>query len=163
MFLGRGAIKLGCAAGYLGGALLGVLLGISVAVGPAHAQDLGSPVGEWRTIDDNTGKPRAVVKIFERSGLLYGIVERPLEEHPQITKCDACEDDRRGKTILGMEIIRGLHADGDQWDGGTILDPETGKVYRCKLSLKDGGRRLAVRGYLGISLLGRTQTWERVS
>jgi uncharacterized protein (DUF2147 family) len=60
-----------------------------------------------------------------------------------------------------MDIIRGLHADGDGWAGGTILDPESGKVYRCSLSLRDGGKKLAVRGYLGIALLGRTQVWER--
>jgi uncharacterized protein (DUF2147 family) len=124
--------------------------------------DPASPVGSWRTIDDATGRPQAIVRIFEQNGKLYGVVTQGLEPRPAHTACDNCSDDRRGKPIIGLDIIRGLARDGDQWDGGTILDPESGKVYQCRLTLRDGGRRLAVRGFLGISLLGRTQVWERV-
>ncbi|MBV9116410.1 MAG: DUF2147 domain-containing protein [Acetobacteraceae bacterium] len=138
-----------------------VLAGAAALALGARA-DLSSPVGEWRTIDDNTHQPRAIVRIFERNGRLYGVVEKSLVPHPRHRTCDGCTDDRKGQPILGMEIIRGLERDGDQWDGGTILDPENGKVYRCKMMLRDGGRELAVRGFIGLALLGRTQIWERV-
>jgi uncharacterized protein (DUF2147 family) len=127
------------------------------------AADPTSPVGTWRTIDDSTGKPKAVVRIFEQSGRLYGVVEKGLEANSAHSVCDNCTDDRRGKPIIGMDIIRGLARDGGQWDGGTILDPESGQVYKCRLTLQDGGRKLAVRGFVGISLLGRTQVWERLN
>ena len=136
------------------------LLILALSAVPAFAADLSSPVGEWRTIDDATGAARALVRIYQHDGALFGLVEQPLAKdgHPN---CDACTDDRRGKPIVGMDIIRGLQADGDHWDGGTILDPENGKVYRCTLTLRDGGQHLAVRGYIGISLFGRSQTWVR--
>jgi len=143
--------------------LVWLLAGALCASWPAQAADASSPVGEWRTIDDSTGTPRALVKIFEQNGALYGVVEKSLVQNPPHRTCDDCTDDRRGKPIVGMDIIRGLHADGDHWDGGTILDPENGKVYRCTLTLRDGGQHLAVRGYIGISLFGRTQVWERVN
>jgi len=138
-----------------------VLAGAAALALGARA-DLSSPVGEWRTIDDNAHQPRGIVRIFERDGKLYGVVEKSLVPHPRHRTCDGCTDDRKGQPILGMEIIRGLERDGDQWDGGTILDPENGKVYRCKMMLRDGGRELAVRGFIGFALLGRTQVWERV-
>ncbi len=127
------------------------------------AIDVSSPVGDWRTIDDETKTPLAVVRIFEQNGALYGVVEKPLTNKPAHRNCDDCTDDRRGKPILGMDIIRGLHKDGDHWDGGTILDPNNGKVYRCSIGLRDAGQKLTVRGYIGISLFGRTQVWERVT
>jgi uncharacterized protein (DUF2147 family) len=129
----------------------------------AKAADPASPVGSWRTIDDETHEPRAVVRIFDRGGVLFGVVEKSLMAHPPREFCDQCTDDRKNKPILGMEFIRGLRKDGDRWDGGTILDPEHGKVYHCKMALQPGGQKLEVRGYIGVSLFGRTQTWERVS
>lgn len=139
-----------------------VLVGAWSGTIPAHAGDPSSPVGEWRTIDDSTNTPKALVKIVERDGLLFGVVEKSLLQKPGHKTCDDCTDDRRGKPILGMDIIRGLRKDGDSWGGGTILDPESGKVYHCTLTLRDGGQRLGVRGYIGVSLFGRTQVWERV-
>jgi len=142
---------------------MALAVGLLAAPG-ARAADLSSPVGEWRTIDDATHEPKAVIRIFEQGGALYGVLEKSLLSVPPPQKtCDQCSDDRKGKPILGMDIIRGLRKDGDQWDGGTILDPQQGKVYKCKMSLQPGGLKLEVRGYIGISLLGRTQTWERVS
>lgn len=129
---------------------------------PSWATEPMTPVGTWRTIDDRTGAPKAVVSIFKRGDKLVGVVERSLEVHAPHSVCDGCTDDRRGKPILGMEIIRDLVRDGDQWDGGTILDPETGKIYKCRLILQDHGQKLAVRGFIGIALLGRTQVWERL-
>ena len=153
---GRVAVR----AKWLAQAGLALLL---IATAPVAHADLSTPVGQWRTIDDHTHQPKAIVRIFERNGKLYGVVEKPLIPNPPRRTCDDCTDDRKGKPILGMEIIRGLERDGDQWDGGTILDPESGKVYKCRLRLEDDGQKLAVRGFLGISLLGRTQIWERVS
>jgi uncharacterized protein (DUF2147 family) len=138
-----------------------LVLAGAVAVAPGARADLSSPVGEWRTIDDNTHQPTGTVRIFERDGKRYGVVEKSFIPHPRHWTCDGCTDDRKGQPILGMEIIRGLEREGDHWDG-TILDPETGKVYRCRMTLRDGGRRLAVRGFVGFSLLGRTQVWERL-
>ncbi len=146
----------------IGLALAALLAAPALAARQAGAADPASPVGTWRTIDDASGKPVALIRIFARSGLLYGVVAKGLLAHPAHTACDSCTDDRRGKPIIGMEIIRGLARDGDHWGGGTILDPDTGKIYRCRLALRDGGRRLAVRGFIGISLLGRTQLWERI-
>jgi hypothetical protein len=124
--------------------ILALSLALTTLSPPVRAADLSSPVGEWRTIDDATGAPRALVRIVERDGALVGVVEKPLMAHPAQTRCDACTDDRRGQPIVG-----------------TILDPENGKIYRCTLALRDGGTRLAVRGYLGMALFGRTQVWQR--
>ena len=76
--------------------------------------------------------------------------------------CDLCTDERHGKPKLGLVIIRNMQADGDEWTGGDILDPDNGKVYRCRLRVVDDNRTLEVRGFIGFSLFGRTQTWERV-
>ena len=127
----------------------------------AQAPSLQSPVGLWQTIDDHTGKPRGVVRIFEAQGHLYGDVVRILDPDKAGAVCLKCTDDRKGKPVQGLQIIRGLTPDGAQWSGGTILDPETGDTYRCSMHLADGGQKLVVRGYLGISLLGRNQTWIR--
>jgi uncharacterized protein (DUF2147 family) len=122
----------------------------------------GSPLGLWQTIDDHTGKPRGIVRIFESGGKLYGDVVQVLDPDKAGAVCLKCTDDRKGEPVQGLQIIRGLAPDGDgAWSGGTILDPETGSVYRCSLHLADEGRKLVVRGYLGISLLGRNQTWLR--
>lgn len=117
--------------------------------------------GKWRTIDDATGKPRSVVEIFERGGKLYGkvvgIFPRPGKDPDPI--CNECDpSDPRYKTkVKGMEIVRNMKKDGLEYSGGDILDPENGKVYRCKLWLE--GKELKVRGYLGPFF--RTQTWLR--
>lgn len=126
----------------------------------AYAQD--PIVGKWKTIDDETNEPKSIVEIFEKDGKYFGkIVElfrKPGEEPNPI--CDDCEadDDRKDKPIKGMEIIRDLQKDGDEYDDGTILDPKDGKVYDCKLWVEEGN--LMVRGY--IAFFFRTQTWHRV-
>jgi len=127
----------------------------------AQAPALPSPVGIWQTVDDHTGKVRGIVRVFEAQGHLYGNVVRVLEPDKAGAVCLKCTDDRKDKPVEGLQVIRGLHPDGDEWTGGTILDPETGNIYRCSMHLADGGHKLVVRGYLGISLLGRSQTWIR--
>ena len=125
--------------------------------------DGGSPVGLWRTIDDTTGKPRALVRVFEKDGLIFGRVEKGLTPPTEADEvCDLCTDDRRGLPKLGLVIIRNMQRDGDVWSGGDILDPDNGKVYSCRLRVVDDNRTLEVRGFIGFSLLGRTQMWERI-
>jgi uncharacterized protein (DUF2147 family) len=132
---------------------------VLLTVGRLFAAD-PAPFGVWKTIDDKTGTPKALVRIFERNGELFGKVEASLEGH-KAKICDLCKDDRKNQPMIGMEIIRHMKKSGDEYIGGDILDPETGKVYRCKFRTEEGGKKLDVRGFLGISLLGRTQTWIR--
>jgi len=129
----------------------------------AYAQ-VSTPVGVWQTVDDHTGQPKALVQIVEDSGdgSLSGKVIKGLGAHDQpARRCTACTDARKDQPIPGMTIIDGMHRTNNGWDGGHILDPETGKIYRCRMRIEDGGQKLVVRGYIGISLLGRSQTWNR--
>ncbi|QQV03311.1 MULTISPECIES: DUF2147 domain-containing protein [Chryseobacterium] len=117
--------------------------------------------GKWKTIDDETKQAKSIVEIYKKSdGKYYGKVSQLLIK-PADPNCSGCKDDRKGKPILGMEIIRGLAKDGDEFTGGTITDPKTGKTYKCTIT-KDGDK-LNVRGYMGFSLLGRTQIWQKVN
>jgi uncharacterized protein (DUF2147 family) len=122
-----------------------------------------SPVGRWQTVDDKTGKPRSIVRIWEEKGQLFGRVEQSLNPERAGRRCDKCTDERKDQPIVGMVIMRGLKQDGEEYTGGDILDPDNGKVYRCKLRVKEHGNVLAVRGYLGASLFGRSQEWTRAS
>lgn len=125
----------------------------------AYAQ---SPLGTWKTIDDKTGKEKSYVKIYEtKSGKLQGDVTKILTAGKEDAKCTECEGNNKDKPIKGLTIMWGLEKDDDEWTDGSILDPNTGKQYKCSMKLKDKNT-LEVRGYLGISLLGRTQTWKRV-
>jgi uncharacterized protein (DUF2147 family) len=129
--------------------------------GVARAQS--SAVGLWNTISDRDGKPTAVVEIRQTGGELSGIVRALLvAAGPEDSICGKCTDERKGQRIVGMEILRHMHADGDgQWSGGEILDPENGKSYRATLKLVDGGQTLVLRGYIGLPLFGRSQRWLR--
>jgi uncharacterized protein (DUF2147 family) len=122
-----------------------------------------SPVGLWRTLDDHTGKPRGLVRIMEINGEYQGRVEKsfPKPGEPPNPTCEKCEGTRRNQPIIGMIILWGLTKQGDDYQGGEILDPETGKIYGAKIKLQDGGKNLDVRGFIGFSLLGRSQTWVR--
>ena len=122
-----------------------------------------SPAGLWKNVDDASGKPTALIRITENGGELQGKIEklfRPAQED-QNPKCVQCQDARKDQPILGMSILSGLKKDGDHYDGGEILDPKNGKVYKAKLTLREGGRKLDVRGYIGMPMLGRSQTWSR--
>lgn len=117
--------------------------------------------GKWKTIDDATGKAKSIVEIFKKSdGKYYGKVTQLLISSKDL-KCTGCTDDRKNKPVLGMEVIRGLKKDGDEFDGGTIVDPKNGKVYKCTVTRE--GNKLNVRGYVGFSLIGRTQVWHKVN
>ena len=122
-----------------------------------------TPVGTWTQVDDETGKPKSIIEISQAAdGTLQGTVKQVLFSdqgtHPV---CDKCEGERHNQPVTGMVIMWGVKKDGDQWDGGQILDPHNGKTYKVKLSLTDGGQKLDVHGYVGISLFGRSQVWER--
>ncbi len=113
--------------------------------------------GRWTTIDDSSGKPRSVVEITERHGRLFGHIVDLYDKSDAGKRCTKCPGDRNNAPIVGLEIIRDMEAGEDLWHNGTILDPETGKVYTCKLWLEGG--MLKVRGY--VAFLYRTQTWVR--
>lgn len=132
------------------------------ALPAAWAQNV-SPVGLWKTIDDATGKPKALVRITEDHGVLQGKIEKLFREpgEDQNPKCTECTDSRKDQPMIGMEILSGLKKDGDEYSGGHILDPKNGKVYKSKAELKDGGKKLSVRGYIGVPMLGRSQVWVR--
>jgi uncharacterized protein (DUF2147 family) len=133
------------------------------AVGAESGQAGNSPVGRWRTVDDVTGKAKSVVAIWEENGKLYGRVQKLLDPDPNDPNptCDDCAGDQKGQPVIGLKILWDLQKDGDGWSGGTILDPANGKTYKCLLSVEDGGTKLKVRGFVGVSVLGRTQYWLR--
>jgi len=136
------------------------LLLASVA-GFAFAQS--SPVGLWKTIDDETGKEKSLVRITEVNGTLVGKIEKLINPSEPDPKCDKCTDDRKDKPITGMTIIRNARQDADDkgiWTGGEIMDPAAGKTYRARFKPVDGGKKLEMRGYIGPFF--RTQTWIRV-
>jgi uncharacterized protein (DUF2147 family) len=125
--------------------------------------DAGTPAGLWRSVDDKTGKERALIRVVENNGVYEGRVEKIFSEpgdDPQHL-CRKCEGARKDQSIIGMNILWGLRKDGDQYTGGEILDAKEGKVYRCKMKVLEGGKKLEVRGYIGVSLFGRSQTWSR--
>ena len=142
---------------WLGLATLTVLFASS-----ALAQAPGA-VGRWTTIDDETKKPKSVVTIWEENGKLYGKIEKLFREpnEEQNPVCDKCEGALKNKPIIGMTILRDLKKDGSEWTGGTILDPANGKTYKATIAVEDGGKKLKLRGYIGIALIGRTQYWMR--
>ena len=140
---------------------LAALLVLAAAVAGGHAA-ASSPVGLWKTVDDETGEVRSQVRITESAGVLSGRIERVLAPGKGDAKCVACTGARKDKPVTGMTIIEGVRRErgGAHWDGGTILDPNNGKVYRVGLTPQDGGRKLEVRGFLGP--FHRNQYWQRV-
>jgi len=125
------------------------------------AQAARSPVGLWRTVSDVPGKPGGLVRLSEKDGVISGVIERVLDDSKRNELCEKCQGERHNQKVEGITFLTGMRRDGDTWRGGEILDPDNGNVYDCKMTLEEGGRRLRVRGFLGISLLGRTQFWSR--
>lgn len=125
---------------------------------------MDSPVGYWKTIDDMTGKPKSIVQIWRKDQMLLAKVIKifPGNHSHQNQICIACQGDKHNQPIVGMVILSGLKPTNDQWANGNILDPENGKTYKCVARLTENGKKLNVRGYIGLPLFGRSQTWERV-
>lgn len=147
---------------------LALVLGLLLGAGAVSAADTSTPVGTWKQVDDVTGKVKSIIQISETNGTLEGKVMQLLNRSPEAIardgehpKCAKCDGERKDQPIEGMTILWGVSKDGDVWDGGKILDPKNGKVYKVKLTLEDGGQKLDVHGYIGFALLGRSQTWER--
>ena len=124
-----------------------------------------TPVGLWQSIDDATGKPRAEIRITEAAGLMTGRIERSLLPTPPgvVLLCTLCPDERKDKPLIGLEIIRQMKpaSDSQTWEGGNILDPDKGKIFKAQLQLQNSGTKLQVRGYIGPFF--RNQTWIRIS
>lgn len=136
-----------------------ILLLLCIATGvSAEAQTV---TGKWRTIDDETGKAKSIVEIYESNGKIYGKVTEILDKGKEDKVCEKCSGAKKNKPIKGLVILEGLTKDGDEWSGGKILDPTTGKTYKCYITLESADK-LKVRGYVGIALMGRTQYWQRV-
>jgi len=134
---------------------------LSAVVAAASAQV--TPVGLWRTIDDETKTEKSLVRITESAGVLSGKIEKLTDADKANAVCEKCTDERKNQPVLGMTIMRNVRlGDPGVWDGGEILDPNNGKIYRVRLRPTEGGKQLDVRGYIGTPLLGRTQTWIRV-
>ena len=139
-----------------------LVLAVALACASVLAADR-SAIGLWRTIDESTGKARGMVRIIEVSGQYQGRLEKtfPQPGEDPDPKCDRCSGSRRNQPVIGMTILWGMTKQGEEYQGGEVLDPENGKIYRAKMKLEDGGKTLHVRGFIGISLLGRTQVWMR--
>jgi uncharacterized protein (DUF2147 family) len=121
-----------------------------------------SPAGLWKSIDDKSGKPRSLIRITEHNGAYSAVIEKGLlATDTGDAVCDKCTDERKGQKIIGMTIVKGLKEKDGVYEGGEILDPENGKTYKCKMKLDDSGKKLEVRGFIGISLFGRSQIWTR--
>ena len=139
--------------------ILGALV-LAFTAGAAFAQ--ASPVGLWKTIDDETKQEKSLVRISESAGVLSGRIEKIFDPAKQDSVCDKCEDARKGQKVLGMTIVEGVKKNAGEpyWDGGTILDPNNGKTYKVRMTPKDGGKALEVRGFIGFFF--RNQQWIRV-
>ena len=141
-----------------------VAIGLGLFAAIAHAQ--ATPAGLWKTIDDETKKEKSLIRVTEAGGVFTGKLEKLLDPSAKPDAvCDLCSDDRKDKPIVGMTLIKNVKqsdSDKGRWDGGEILDPNNGKTYKVRLTPGEGGKTLAVRGYIGAPMLGRTQTWVRV-
>ena len=139
--------------------LLLVICGVPLLMTAAESD---SPVGNWKTFDDKTGRAKSIVQIAEENGELTGkvleVLESPAGPHPL---CQPCEGERKDKPVEGMTILWGAKKNGASWEDGEILDPENGKIYHVILTLLGSGQKLAVRGYIGIPVIGRSQIWQR--
>jgi uncharacterized protein (DUF2147 family) len=137
-------------------------LGLAAAGLFSSAMAQSSPAGFWNTISDTDGRPTAVVELRQVDGAYVGVVRAllvPADHDDSI--CTKCSGEKHDQPVVGMQILWNMRPDDDGWSGGEILDPENGKSYRAQMRLTDGGRKLVLRGYIGIPLFGRTQTWIR--
>ena len=139
------------------------VVAVSGATVPVRAAEL-SAVGLWEQVDESSGKAESWFKISERGGVYEGnvvkIFSKPGEDENWV--CNKCEGAERGAPVLGLTLIKGMQRNGLSYEHGTIMDPRDGSVYRALMKLSPDGQKLEVRGYLGISLFGRTQTWNRL-
>jgi len=138
-----------------------ILLTFTFIVSSIFIANSQSIFGQWKTIDDETGKEKSIVEIYKVDGKAYAKIVQLLEKDKEDKLCDKCKGDKKNQPIKGMVIINGLKKDGDEWNSAKILDPKTGKEYKCYITL-EGDNKLKVRGYVGFALLGRTQYWHKI-
>jgi uncharacterized protein (DUF2147 family) len=141
---------------------LSCLAAFVLALPSAWADD-SSPVGLWKNIDDVTGKPKALIRISDNKGELQGKIEKLFlkpNEDPN-PRCTLCAAPNKDQPVIGMMFMWGLKKDGDAYAGGSILDPDDGKIYKSKMTLIEDGKKLKVRGYVGMPMFGRSQVWIR--
>jgi uncharacterized protein (DUF2147 family) len=136
-----------------------VMAAWSLLASAGMANEMDSPLGNWKTISDKTGKVESVIQIYQEGSefkaKIVSVFDAP---EPNCTKCHG---DLKDKPLVGLVIMKGLKQDGSEWNGGRIVDPNDGEEYKVKMELADSGHKLKVRGFIGISLFGRTQTWVR--
>jgi len=140
-----------------------VLAGVCLAGAAVAAVAQETPIGLWKTIHDDGKTVKSMIRISESNGVLSGTIEKLLDPKAATT-CERCTDERKDKPVVGMTIIRGVKRNADDaglWDGGEVLDPENGASYRLRLRPADGGKKLEVRGFIGLPMIGRSQTWVR--
>lgn len=120
-----------------------------------------SVLGKWHSMDPDTGSKESVIEVYLEGDKLYGKIIEILKEEDKDKKCIECTGKDKNKPIEGLVIVRGLQKDGDEWNEGKILDPKNGKLYKCYVTLEEENK-LKLRGYIGFSLMGRTEYWYRV-
>ncbi len=133
---------------------------ISVLVFPLLAQANGY-LGQWHTVNEKNNKKESLVTIWEEKGVLKGKIEQLLDPESRESICDQCKGEKKNQKIEGMVFIWGMEQDGENYDDGKILDPSSGDIYSASMKLRDNGKKLEVRGYMGFALLGRSQIWLR--
>ncbi len=116
--------------------------------------------GKWNSKNDETGEVDSVIEVYEKEGKAYAKIIEIKDADRQNSVCEQCEGSNKNKKILGLNILTGLEKDGKEWSGGTILDPRNGKVYKCYIKLTNKNK-LKIRGYIGVSLFGKTAYWYR--
>ena len=124
-----------------------------------------TPVGYWKTVDDKTGEVLSIVQIYQADNALQGKIVKimPVLGQKVTDRCVKCEGDLYNARMLGMVILWGMQqVDSSTWSGGRVLDPKSGNIYNGKMTLEDNGKLLNLRGYIGIPLFGRSETWIRV-
>lgn len=137
------------------------LLGLPALPAGAVNGGWSTPVGLWSPLD-RSGKPVGLVAIYEKNGLYYGRIEPLSPKDDRSARCTHCTGSRKNQPLDGLVLMRHLHLRHGRYVGGDIVDPRTGRIYGCELHLIDGGRKLVMRGYLGIPLLGLSQVWQRM-
>ena len=141
------------------------LIALALASLSLAAAAPSTPAGLWKTIDDDGKTEKSLVRVTDNGGVFTGRIEKIFDAAKAELRCEKCSDERKDQPVMGMTILKGVKASADDkglWDGGEILDPNEGKTYKVRMKPIDGGKRLELRGYIGVPLLGRTQTWIRV-
>jgi uncharacterized protein (DUF2147 family) len=146
--------------------MIAALVSLNAAVCAAPAGGEPTAAGLWEQVDEKSRKPESWFSIVEKDGVYVGTIvkmfQKPGEPPPESWRCAKCEGAEKDAPVLGLALIKGMKRKGLSYQDGTIMDPRDGTVYRALMKLSPDGRQLEVRGYLGIALLGRTQTWHRL-